>query len=225
MWHALRILLLACLACTPDLGRAQGTCGPVQLGAPCAQGGVAGLANSQPGLSLTVGNPIHLITGNKYQRETDLPIHPSAPDIEILRHYNALDRRSSMLGQGWALSYDTRLFHAGGRWQIVQADGSRIDFGQATDKPICGCGPGPTEKNCTSTSTVTWFVSTMSRALPSTYIVQRHPVRWRMPLNTSPTMPAQCCAWVIATSKARRYSAISIRLAAAFAICTMRACA
>jgi RHS repeat-associated protein len=136
MWHALRILLLACLACTPDLGRAQGTCGPVQLGAPCAQGGVAGLANSQPGLSLTVGNPIHLITGNKYQRETDLPIHPSAPDIEILRHYNALDRRSSMLGQGWALSYDTRLFHAGGRWQIVQADGSRIDFGQATDKPM-----------------------------------------------------------------------------------------
>src|SRR3546814_17005485 len=37
--------------------------------------------------------PIHLATGNKYQKETDLPPNPHAPGIEVVRHYNALDRR------------------------------------------------------------------------------------------------------------------------------------
>ncbi len=136
MSRSLRVLLLACLAALPEQVWAQGTCGPPQLGPPCAQGGVAGVPNSEPGLSLAAGNPIHLVTGNKYQKETDLPAHPMAPGIEIVRHYNALDRRPSALGQGWALSYDTRLFHAGGRWQIVQADGSRIGFGKAAGKPL-----------------------------------------------------------------------------------------
>ncbi|UYO93823.1 phospholipase effector Tle1 domain-containing protein [Pollutimonas sp. M17] len=136
MSRMLRALLLACLACLSDAARTQGACGPPQLGPPCGQGGVAGAANTEPGLSLAAGNPIHLVTGNKYQEETDLPAHPMAPQLEILRHYNAFDRRPSVLGRGWALSYDTRLFHVGGRWQIVQADGRRIQFRQAGGKPL-----------------------------------------------------------------------------------------
>src|SRR3546814_7275081 len=77
-----------------------------------------------------------LATGNKYQKEIDLPAHPAAPGLEIVRHYNALDRRPSVLGQGWALSYDTRLFQVGGHWQIVQADGSRIHFQKSAGKPL-----------------------------------------------------------------------------------------
>ncbi|UHL63396.1 DUF2235 domain-containing protein [Paralcaligenes sp. KSB-10] len=108
---------------------AQTTCGPSALGEPCAQGGIATLpGNNEPGLNLGVGNPIHLVTGNKYQQEIDLPASRHAPELELRRHYNSLDRRDSALGPGWALSYDTRLFHAGGRWQIIQADGSRITF-------------------------------------------------------------------------------------------------
>lgn len=105
------------------------SCNPSLLGQPCAQGGLASLAdNPEPKLNLGMGNPIHLATGNKYQQELDLPAAPRTPELELRRHYNSLDRRQSVLGPGWALSYDTRLFHAGGRLQIVQADGSRISF-------------------------------------------------------------------------------------------------
>ncbi|NYT84504.1 phospholipase effector Tle1 domain-containing protein [Pollutimonas harenae] len=114
---------------------AQGTCRPSVLGAPCSNGGVALAGQTEPGLNLGVGNPIHLVTGNKYQKEIDLPANPHLPGLELVRHYNALDQRNSVLGQGWALSYDTRLFHAGGKWQIVQADGSRISYAIASGKP------------------------------------------------------------------------------------------
>ncbi|AEC21593.1 hypothetical protein PT7_3053 [Pusillimonas sp. T7-7] len=135
LYSVLYFALLAGSALAPAVAHAQGTCGPSVLGAPCSTGGMALAGQAEPGLNLGVGNPIHLATGNKYQKETDLPPNPHAPGIEVVRHYNALDRRASVLGQGWTLSYDTRLFHAGGAWQIVQADGSRIRYADATGKP------------------------------------------------------------------------------------------
>ncbi len=93
-------------------------------------------AGAEPGLSLAAGNPINIATGNKYQQEIDLPANPDLPGIEIVRHYNGLDQRASVLGSGWRLSYDTRLHHAGGSWQIAQADGSRIHFASAQNRPV-----------------------------------------------------------------------------------------
>lgn len=110
-------------------------CGPSALGAPCEQGGVAVAAGVEPGINLGAGNPIHVATGNKYQKETDLAAQPASPGLEVVRHYNALDTRPSPLGRGWRLSYDTQLFQTGGRWQIVQADGSRINFASVKGKP------------------------------------------------------------------------------------------
>ncbi|PLC55633.1 hypothetical protein CR155_00830 [Pollutimonas nitritireducens] len=115
--------------------RAAGTCGPSLLGQPCATGGLAVASRPEPTLNLGAGNPIHIVTGNKYQQETDLPANLSTPGIEIVRHYNALDRRASTVGIGWQLSYDTRLAYAGDRWQIIQADGSRVDFFVTAGKP------------------------------------------------------------------------------------------
>lgn len=103
-------------------------CGPAPLGPPCAQGGIASLASAEPLPGLGAGNPINLATGNKYQHEVDLPANPHAPGLEIVRHYNSMDPRASALGQGWSLSYDTRLYRVKQGWQIVQADGQRIDF-------------------------------------------------------------------------------------------------
>src|SRR5690606_32606841 len=94
------------------------------------------LANQHAGLNPAVGNPIHVVTGNKHQKEIDLPANPYAPGIEIQRHYNAQDVRSSVLGRGWTLSYDTRLFQVGLSWQIVQADGSRVTFKGAAGQPV-----------------------------------------------------------------------------------------
>ncbi|TAL79662.1 MAG: hypothetical protein EPN76_02095 [Burkholderiaceae bacterium] len=119
---ALATLILPCASL------AESTCGPSTLGAPCAVGGIATQAGTEPELNLGAGNPVHVITGNKYQNEVDLPPSLRAPLLEVSRHYNSLDHRQSVLGQGWALGYDTRVHVIGNRWQIVQADGSRIMF-------------------------------------------------------------------------------------------------
>lgn len=111
-------------------------CGPSALGAPCEEGGVAVAPGAEPAINLGAGNPVHVATGNKYQKETDLPSSAARPGLEIVRHYNALDPRPSPLGRGWRLSYDAQLFDMGGRWQVVQADGSRIDFPSVKGNPL-----------------------------------------------------------------------------------------
>ena len=113
------------------------TCQPSALGQPCSSGGLAIAASAEPAINLGVGNPIHLITGNNYQQEVDMPPNPSLYGLEIIRHYNSLDPETTALGLGWKLSYDTRLFKVAGRLQVIQADGSRIQFdasGQANTK-------------------------------------------------------------------------------------------
>lgn len=54
-------------------------------------------------------NPIDLFSGNKYLRDVDLYAHPEAPDLEIVRHYNATDTHYGDLGGSWQLSYQARL--------------------------------------------------------------------------------------------------------------------
>jgi len=78
------------------------------------------------------GNPINLITGNKYQREDDLPALPGVLGLEIVRHYNSaysnINTTTGLLGRGWKLSYETDLYAVGNTVQIIQADGTRIIF-------------------------------------------------------------------------------------------------
>lgn len=78
------------------------------------------------------GNPINVITGNKYQRETDLPALPGVLGIEIVRHYNSTQAGTNaplgLLGRGWRLSYETDLYVLGRELHIVQADGKRLIF-------------------------------------------------------------------------------------------------
>jgi len=131
---------LACIAalllfpfCT---ARAQGVCPPSSLGHPCSPGGVASQAGDEPALNPGAGNPIHLATGNKHQRDVDLPASPTSPLLVLERHYNSLDPRVSALGRGWTLAYDTRLYSVAGRVQVVQADGSRVVFGQTDGMPL-----------------------------------------------------------------------------------------
>ncbi|NYT61548.1 DUF2235 domain-containing protein [Alcaligenaceae bacterium] len=136
MLHALYFLLLLCITALPAAAQEASTCSPSPLGQPCSQSGLAIASGAEPSLNLGADNPIHIATGNKYQQETDLPANPSAAGIEIVRHYNSQDRRTSALGPGWNLSYDTRLFQVGRRWQIVQADGSRISFSGPGKQPL-----------------------------------------------------------------------------------------
>lgn len=101
-------------------------CQAISMGSPCAQGGTATLGNPKPWLNNGVGNPIDMRSGNKYQRETDLPLQKSG--LELVRHYNAMDPRVSALGRGWSWSYDTRVYVTGQQLQVLQADASRLVF-------------------------------------------------------------------------------------------------
>ena len=76
----------------------------------------------------TGGNPINLMTGNKFQKETDFAL----PDAQLTfnRLYNSANADSNIgLGQGWHHSYAVSLYDSGnGSREIVQSNGSRIRF-------------------------------------------------------------------------------------------------
>jgi len=82
------------------------------------------------------GNPINLITGNKYQEEVDLPAMPGDLGIELVRHYNSAQRGElGLAGAGWKFSYETRLHIFTDSLQIVTADGARFLFDRDPKNP------------------------------------------------------------------------------------------
>ena len=120
------VAAIAAATATPLLAQ---QCAPAGGGTPCeTASGVASLGDPD-GSDLTVGNPIHPVTGNKYQEEEDAPPLPGSLGLEIRRHFNsAYVSADGPWGRGWSLSYDTRLHRSDSTLQIVQADGRRLLF-------------------------------------------------------------------------------------------------
>ncbi|WP_189385267.1 DUF6531 domain-containing protein [Advenella faeciporci] len=114
------VIMPAAWSQTSEINNGNPVCKPAFTGHPCKD------RSKEPSLNLGVGNPIHLISGNKYQEETDLPFLPSG--LELTRYYNSLSKGNSLLGEGWSHSYDTRLYFAGNKLQIIHADGARTLF-------------------------------------------------------------------------------------------------
>ncbi len=132
------VLVASCLLLS-GAARADG-CGPSPGGPPtsCGASSPASLgASGGPGAG--AGNPINVITGNKYQREEDMPALPGVLGLEIVRHYNSAyikpNSPNGPMGREWKLSYETELFDKFGRIQILQADGTRIIFDRDPNHP------------------------------------------------------------------------------------------
>ena len=85
-----------------------------------------------------VGNPIDVISGNKYQLDVDYQAIGSA--LSLNRHYNtALTDHDNRLGYGWRHSYQVVLSQINDRqYQIVQSDGRRIIFTRSSKQPDDG---------------------------------------------------------------------------------------
>ena len=119
------------LVCTPSSGGSPN-------GAACGGAGPASLGNLS-GTDHGAGNPLDVLTGNKYQRETDLPALPGVLGLEIVRHYNSAlahtDSALGWLGRGWRLSYETDLYAFEHHLEIVQADGTRLVFARERSAP------------------------------------------------------------------------------------------
>jgi RHS repeat-associated protein len=123
--------LLAALLLTAATGAAMAC--PTDGGPTCALSGQS--PASQPAtasVNVGAGNPINVMTGNKYQREDDLPALPGVLGLEIVRQYNSRfsgpGAMPGVVGRGWKLSYETELAVAGDTIQVFQADGSSFMF-------------------------------------------------------------------------------------------------
>jgi RHS repeat-associated protein len=124
----MKALLAGVIAVAPTLGR---TCPIKGDGSPdCGGGGPASVSSAGP--STAAGNPINLISGNKYQEETDLPALPGVLGLELKRYYNSMSDHAGLFGKGWRMSYETVLYDLGSQIQIVQADGRRMMFQRGT---------------------------------------------------------------------------------------------
>jgi RHS repeat-associated protein len=130
-------------AATSPAGASGGTrsCGETTGPTSCGASGPA--SKSDKAVADGGGNPINVITGNKYQREVDLPALPGVLGLELVRHYNSqfsgVGFPNGIMGRGWKLSYETELHVVGRALQIVQADGARMIFSRdLLDPSHCG---------------------------------------------------------------------------------------
>jgi YD repeat-containing protein len=112
-----------------------GMCAVNPNGNTCGSATGTASVSGQGGLNVGAGNPINLISGNKYQQEVDLPALPGTLGIEIVRHYNSQSRERGQLGASWKLSYETDLYADAATVQIIQADGRRLIFSRDARHP------------------------------------------------------------------------------------------
>jgi RHS repeat-associated protein len=124
IWRALATASLSLLAIA---ARAQ-DCGG---GNPCGGGDSASQSCACPNTG--AGNPIDVLTGNKYVRDADFQM-PGELSLSFTRHYNSLAPNGGAFGGGWSHSFETVLTRTerdgNASIQIVQADGRRIQFVQ-----------------------------------------------------------------------------------------------
>lgn len=80
--------------------------------------------------SLSVGNPIHVVTGNKYQVEFDQAPLPGNLGLEFSRHYNSeATGYAGVMGAGWRHSYEASVsVLADSSIDLWQADGRHLLF-------------------------------------------------------------------------------------------------
>lgn len=124
---------------TPGGGVGGGTCSAPPGGSTsCGGGGPSSLSGGAGGgVAVGGGNPINLLSGNKYQEETDLAPLPGVLGLEFVRRYNSLSNHAGMTGANWRHSYETVLYEVGNQLQIVQADGRRLHFARVPGQALC----------------------------------------------------------------------------------------
>lgn len=93
---------------------------------------------SEPIPNLTIGNPVNLVSGEKYLQEVDLPEPLARSWPPFMRFYRSQRPTKSAFGQNWQSLYDikaTQIEH--NTWQISFANGASFRFtGQISSRGI-----------------------------------------------------------------------------------------
>ena len=85
------------------------------------------------------GNPLNVMSGNKFQREVDMAALPGVLGLELVRYYNSEESlpasQRGILGRGWRLSYEAELVPQGVQQYTVTHTTTlkpwRVCFGQS----------------------------------------------------------------------------------------------
>ncbi|MCG8502295.1 MAG: DUF6531 domain-containing protein, partial [Firmicutes bacterium] len=82
-----------------------------------------------------VNEPVNIVTGNYYAIDVDLNLPDRGAPLEIVRHYNSLDKEEGMLGKGWHFNYDSsaETDAATGHVTVTYPDGREVVF-----EPVSG---------------------------------------------------------------------------------------
>ncbi len=153
-------------------------------GNPCGGDDAASQSCSCPNTG--AGNPIDVLTGNKYVREVDFDL-PGELSLGFVRHYNSVSTSGGAFGGGWSHSYETALLRAqhGSEvtLQIVQADGRRLSFvplkgpaGSQARYVSRPAGYGVITEDIASIERLRW-----SRLQGRSHIEELHPWVWKWP--------------------------------------------
>lgn len=135
-------------------------CPAPQSSSPCGAGPSRGPA-AGPVPDSGAANPVHLATGEKFLRETDLPEPFAGGHPSFIRLYRSGSAENGPLGRGWTSEYDIRLRPAApDGWHLDLPDGRRVRFdarGLGAD-PADGrvLAPGPESGARAGDATATW---------------------------------------------------------------------
>ncbi|MFV0282824.1 MAG: DUF6531 domain-containing protein [Castellaniella sp.] len=103
------------------------TCPVPQAQPPCGVGSTRGPAG-EPALDSGIANPVHLATGEKFLRETDVPEPLSGAHPSFIRLYRSGATEDGPLGRGWTSEYDIRLQATPDGWRMDLPDGRSTRF-------------------------------------------------------------------------------------------------
>lgn len=78
---------------------------------------------------INAGNPIHISTGNKHQKEYDYHSINESP-LSFARHYNSRSNTISILGRGWSHTYSRHIDHYSDKVSLFRHDGKILKFSE-----------------------------------------------------------------------------------------------
>lgn len=78
------------------------------------------------------GNPLNLITGNKFEQESDIQAVGDTYALRLNRYYNSQSKQLGMFGYGWRSDYEMQLQDTDSQIDIIQADGRQHHFYKTT---------------------------------------------------------------------------------------------
>lgn len=121
------LLTLSSWSLPPCALAANLSCPVPQIQTPCGAGPARG-PGAEPAPDSGLTNPVHLATGEKFLRETDLPAPFTDSHPSFIRLYRSGSTVDGPLGRGWTSEYDIRLHPIQTGWRLDLPDGRRVHF-------------------------------------------------------------------------------------------------